>query len=152
MKNSAFSLLMVFTLAILFTTCKQKTQESNDTLTDSVSTTEATITRSAYGKLEDGTEISLYTLTNAAGTVATITNYGGIIVSIKTEDKNGNLEDIVLGFDSLSSYVKNNPFFGAIVGRYGNRIAKGKFKLDDQILQSGGKQWRKSPAWWSQRV
>jgi len=132
MKNAAFSLLMVFTLAILFITCKQKTQESSDTLTDSDSTTEATITRSAFGKLEDGTEISLYTLTNAAGTVATITNYGGIIVSIKTEDKNGNLEDIVLGFDSLSSYVKNNPFFGAIVGRYGNRIAKGKFKLDDQ--------------------
>ena len=132
MKNAAFSLLMVFTLAILFTTCKPKTKESSDTLTDSDSTTEATITRSAFGKLEDGTEISLYTLTNAAGTVATITNYGGIIVSIKTEDKNGNLEDIVLGFDSLSSYVKNNPFFGAIVGRYGNRIAKGKFKLDDQ--------------------
>ena len=132
MKNSAFSLLMVFTLAILFTSCKTKTQESSDTLTDSVSTTEATITQSPYGKLEDGTEISLYTLTNSAGTVATITNYGGIIVSIKTEDKNGNLEDIVLGFDSLSSYVKNNPFFGAIVGRYGNRIAKGKFKLDDQ--------------------
>jgi len=132
MKNSAFSLLMVFTLAILFTTCKQKTQESSDTLTDSVSTAEATITRAPYGKLEDGTEISLYTLTNAAGTIATITNYGGIIVSIKTHDKNGNLEDIVLGFDSLSSYVKNNPFFGAIVGRYGNRIAKGKFKLDKQ--------------------
>jgi aldose 1-epimerase len=132
MKNSAFSLLMVFTLAILFATCKPKTQESSDTPTDSVSTTEATITRSSFGKLEDGKEISLYTLTNAAGTVATITNYGGIIVSIKTKDKNGNLEDIVLGFDSLSSYVKNNPFFGAIVGRYGNRIAKGKFKLDNQ--------------------
>ena len=132
MKNSVFSLLMVFALAILFTTCKPKTQESSDTLTDSVSAPEATITRSAYGKLEDGTEISLYTLTNAAGTVATITNYGGIIVSIKTEDRNGTFEDIVLGFDSLSSYVKSNPFFGCIVGRYGNRIAKGKFKLDDQ--------------------
>ena len=132
MKNSRFSLLMVFTVAILFTTCKPKTQEFSNTLTDSVSTTEATITRSDYGKLEDGTEISLYTLSNAAGTVATITNYGGIIVSIKTQDKNGNLEDIVSGFDSLSSYVKNNPFFGCIVGRYGNRIAKGKFKLDDQ--------------------
>ena len=132
MKNARFSLLMVFTLAILFTTCKPKSQESSDTLTDSVSTTEGTITRSDFGKLEDGTQISLYTLTNAAGTVATITNYGGIVVSIKTHDKNGNLEDIVLGFDSLSSYVKNNPFFGAIVGRYGNRIAKGKFKLDDQ--------------------
>lgn len=132
MKNSALSLLMVFTIAILFTTCKSKTQESSDTLTDSASTNEATITRSAYGKLEDGTEISLYTLTNTAGTVVTITNYGGIIVSIKTEDKNGKLEDIVLGFDSLSSYVKYRTFFGSLVGRYGNRIAKGKFKLDDQ--------------------
>jgi aldose 1-epimerase len=88
MKNSV-SLLILLTIAILFTTCKPKTQESTDTVTDSVSAPEATISRSVYGTLEDGTEISLYTLTNTASTIVTITNYGGIIVSIKTEDRNG---------------------------------------------------------------
>src|SRR5687768_15390379 len=114
MKNYRFSLLSVLMLSILFTSCKPKQQESTDTMTDTVSAPEATATRSVYGKLDDGTEISLYTLTNTAGTIATVTNYGGIIVSIKTPDKNGTMEDIVLGFDSLSSYVKNNPFFGCI--------------------------------------
>lgn len=97
---------------------------------DSLEAQEATTSRAPYGKLTDGTEIFLYTLKNTAGTEMTVTNYGGIIVSLKTADKDGKFEDIVLGFDSLSSYVKNNPFFGCIVGRYGNRIAKGKFKLD----------------------
>src|SRR5688572_14161180 len=132
MKNPVLSLLIVFIFAILVTACTPKVQESADTVTDSVSTPEATTSRAVYGNLDDGTEISLYTLTNTAGTIVTITNYGGIVVSIKTEDRNGIFEDIVLGFDSLSSYVKNNPFFGCIVGRYGNRIAKGKFKLDGQ--------------------
>jgi aldose 1-epimerase len=132
MKNPVLSLLIVFIFAILVTACTPKVQESADTVTDSVSAPESTTSRSVYGKLDDGTEISLYTLTNTAGTTVTITNYGGIIVSIKTADRVGNFEDIVLGFDSLSSYVKNNPFFGCIVGRYGNRIAKGKFKLDGQ--------------------
>lgn len=132
MKNAVRSLSIFFIFAVVFTACKPKSQESSDTATDSVSTPEATTSRAPFGKLDDGTEISLYTLTNTAGTVVTITNYGGIIVSIKTEDRNGMLEDIVLGFDSLSNYVENNPFFGCIVGRYGNRIAKGKFKLDGQ--------------------
>jgi galactose mutarotase-like enzyme len=61
---------------------------------------------------------------------ARIMTYGGIIVSLKVPDKNGNFGDVVLGYDKLDDYVKNNPFFGALVGRYGNRIAKGKFTLD----------------------
>jgi aldose 1-epimerase len=132
MKNSASPLLFAFILAVLFTACKPKVQDTTDEVSDSVSVPEAKTDRAVFGKLADGTEIYLYTLTNKSGTTATITNYGGIIVSLKTEDKNGNFEDIVLGFDSLSSYVKGNPFFGCIVGRYGNRIAKGKFKLDGQ--------------------
>ncbi len=99
---------------------------------DSTATPEATTSRADYGKLQDGTAISLYTLTNTAGTVMKVTNYGGIIVSLNVEDKNGNFEDVVLGFDSLSTYEKSNPFFGCIVGRYGNRIAKGKFQLDGE--------------------
>ena len=58
-----------------------------------------------------------------------ITNYGGIITHLKTPDKNGKLEDVVLGYDDLESYVKNNPYFGCLVGRFGNRINKGKFSL-----------------------
>jgi aldose 1-epimerase len=131
MKKFTFPLLIVITITTFFTGCKPKTQESTDT-TDTVSMPEATTTRSAYGRLEDGTEVSLYTLTNTVGTTMTVTNYGGIIVSLKTPDKSGTFEDIVLGYDSLSGYLKSNPYFGAIIGRYGNRIAKGKFKLDDQ--------------------
>jgi aldose 1-epimerase len=78
----------------------------------------------------DGKEVFLYTLHNAEGMEARITNYGGIIVSLRVPDKNGKLGDVVLGFDSLSSYIKDTPYFGCLIGRYGNRIAKGKFILD----------------------
>lgn len=125
--------LILFTCLSFFFACKPQQQESSDTLSmDSLESPEATISRTSFGKLQDGTEISLYTLTNALGTKMTVTNYGGIIVSLLAEDKDGNFEDVVLGFDSLSQYEKSNPFFGCIVGRYGNRIAKGKFQLDGQ--------------------
>ena len=88
------------------------------------------IEKAEYGKLPDGQTADLFTLRNAAGMTAQITNYGGIIVSLTAPDKNGKFEDVTLGQDSLSSYVKNNPYFGALIGRYGNRIAKGKFTLD----------------------
>lgn len=131
MKKYIFPLLIVCTLIVLVMSCKPKSQESSET-TDSVSAPEATTSRAPYGTLEDGTEVSLYTLTNTVGTSMTVTNFGGIIVSLNMPDRTGIMEDIVLGFDSLSTYEKFNPYFGAIIGRYGNRIAKGKFKLDDQ--------------------
>ncbi|WP_460985282.1 aldose epimerase family protein [Spirosoma fluminis] len=90
----------------------------------------AGIEKTSFGQLADGQEADIYTLRNEAGMEAKITNYGGILVSLTAPDKNGTFEDVTLGFDSLSAYVKNNPFFGALVGRYGNRIAKGKFTLD----------------------
>jgi aldose 1-epimerase len=77
-----------------------------------------------------GQPVDLYTLRNAKGAEARICNYGGIVVSLKMPDRNGSFGDVVLGYDNLDDYVKNNPFFGALVGRYGNRIAKGKFTLD----------------------
>ena len=89
-----------------------------------------TITKEAFGTIADGQQADLYTLTNADSMVVQITNYGGIITKWMAPDKNGEMADVVLGFDSLSAYVKNNPFFGALVGRYGNRIAKGSFTLD----------------------
>ncbi|MDD4555372.1 MAG: galactose mutarotase, partial [Bacteroidales bacterium] len=78
----------------------------------------------------DNKEVFLYTLQNANGIKVSITNYGGIITSILTPDKHDSLGDIVLGYDSLASYLKSTPYFGAIVGRYANRIAKGAFNLD----------------------
>ncbi len=133
MKKPVFLFLIVLSLANFLTNCKPKPQDSTSEVSmDSLEAPEPTTTRTIYGKLKDGTEVSLYTLTNASGTTMTVTNYGGIIVSLKTEDRVGNFEDVVLGFDSLSTYERSNPFFGCIVGRYGNRIAKGKFKLDDQ--------------------
>lgn len=90
----------------------------------------AKITRSNFGKLPNGKEVFLFTVTNKNGVEMKITNYGGIITSLKTPDKNGKLEDIVLGYDHLDGYLKESPYFGAIVGRYANRIANGKFKLE----------------------
>lgn len=83
-----------------------------------------------FGKLPDGTTAHLYTLTNDRGIKVAITDYGGIIVSLHTPDRNGQSGDIVLGFDNLEAYLKGHPYFGAIIGRYGNRIARGRFILD----------------------
>jgi aldose 1-epimerase len=88
------------------------------------------VQKSFFGRTADGTAVDLYTLKNKNGVEARITNYGGIVVSLNVPDRKGAFGDVVLGYDSLSSYVANNPFFGCLVGRYGNRIAKGYFKLD----------------------
>ena len=90
----------------------------------------STISKEIFGKLPDGQTADLYTLTNAKGMTVNITNYGGIITKLTAEDKKGEWADVVLGFDSLSAYISGHPFFGALVGRYGNRIAKGKFTLN----------------------
>src|SRR5215212_8846376 len=91
---------------------------------------QATITKTNFGKTSTGEAVDLYTLRNANGVEATITNYGGIVVSLQVPDRNGKLGDVVLGFSDLESYTKQGPYFGAIIGRYGNRIAKGRFKLN----------------------
>lgn len=82
-----------------------------------------------FGKTPDGTPVERYTLTNGK-IAAKIITYGGILAELLVPDKNGKLGDVVLGFDTLDPYVKGHPFFGATVGRYANRIAKGKFSLD----------------------
>lgn len=104
------------------------------TASDSVAQS-ASITESPFGTLPDGTTVSLYHLKNTQGTEMTVTDYGGIIVSLKTADRAGVIEDIVLGYDSLAGYLKAPSFFGALVGRYGNRIAKGKFTLDGKTYK-----------------
>ena len=90
----------------------------------------AQITKEPYGKTADGAAVELYTLTNKNALEARIITYGGRIVSLKTADRSGKMADIVLGFDTLKAYEKENPFFGALVGRYGNRIGKAKFSLN----------------------
>jgi len=88
------------------------------------------VTRQAFGRTEDGTSVDLYVLSNGKGVEVSIATYGGVVVSLKTPDRAGKQADIVLGFDSLDGYLKGHPFFGSIVGRYGNRIAKGRFTLN----------------------
>ena len=88
------------------------------------------ITHAPFGKLTDGRTAHIYTLTNARGMKARITNYGGIVVSLHAPDRRGQMADVVLGYNNLSDYIKATPYFGAITGRYANRIANGRFTLD----------------------
>ena len=88
-----------------------------------------------YGNLEDGTEVSLATVKNANGIELDIISYGGIITRMMVPDADGKPGDIVLGLDTLEEYVASNPYFGALIGRYGNRIAKGKFTIEGKSYQ-----------------
>src|SRR5690348_5829609 len=88
------------------------------------------ITKSPFGTMPDGTPVSVYTLRNANGMEARILTYGGIIQSLQVPDKDGHFGDVVLGYNDLESYRTNSPYFGAMIGRYGNRISKGMFTLD----------------------
>jgi aldose 1-epimerase len=88
------------------------------------------IPKEPFGATPDGQAVDIYTLRNQSGVEARIMTYGGIVVSLKVPDKNGKLGDVVLGYDNLDAYVKNSPYFGALIGRYGNRIARGHFTLD----------------------
>lgn len=91
----------------------------------------AGISKQSWGQA-DGQPVDLYTLTNTRGTIVKITNYGGIVTSFITKDKNDVASSIVVGFDSLNQYLQSPPYFGAIIGRYGNRIGGGKFSIGDQ--------------------
>ena len=88
------------------------------------------IVRKPFGKTPEGKAVELYWLTNRNGMEASIMTYGGIVVSLTAPDRDGRYADVVLGFDRLEDYLAGHPYFGALVGRYGNRIAKGKFTLD----------------------
>jgi len=88
------------------------------------------VSRRSFGQTSDGKEVSLFSLRNSKGAEALISNYGGIVTSLKVPDRDGKLGDVVLGYDNLADYIKDSPYFGALIGRYGNRIARGKFTLD----------------------
>jgi aldose 1-epimerase len=88
------------------------------------------ISKEPFGNTAEGTPVDLYTLVNDHGVEVKITNYGGIIVSLLVPDRQGEMADVVLGFETLTPYLDRHPFFGALVGRYANRIAGGKFSLN----------------------
>src|SRR3954471_13501485 len=97
-----------------------------------MSNSTGSITKKPFGTAPDGTAVELYTLRNRNGMEAQIMTYGGIVTSLTAPDRNGKYGDVVLGYDNLDGYVKSSPYFGALIGRYGNRIAKGKFSLNGQ--------------------
>lgn len=101
----------------------------NNPKTNDTMDIKAGITKAPFGNV-DGKDVFLFTLTNAKGTQIKISSYGGVVTSWVAPDKDGKRSNIVLGFDSLSGYLAKPPYFGALIGRYGNRIAKGKFKID----------------------
>src|SRR5258708_8021883 len=92
-------------------------------------------TRKSFGKTPDGQPVDVYVLTNKSGAEASITNYGGAVVSLKVPDRNGKLADVALGYDTAGGYVNDKAYFGAIVGRYGNRIGHAQFVLDGKTYK-----------------
>lgn len=97
--------------------------------------TSSRVSVAPFGRMPDGTQVTGYTIRNARGASMHVITYGAIITSIRTADRTGRIDDIVLGFDDLEGYLKDSPYFGAIVGRYANRIAKGRFTIDGRTYQ-----------------
>ena len=93
----------------------------------------STITQSSFGQTPSGIAVNLYTMRNRAGMEVRITNYGGIVTSLTAPDRHGRYADVVLGYDTLDQYLKASPYFGAMIGRYANRIAHGKFSLNSVV-------------------
>jgi aldose 1-epimerase len=136
------NLLLIFGLALALwgglIACKGKKGEEQTRPAWPAPTTGGTtmeLERQSFGELPDGTAVDIFTLTNGRGIKARLMTYGAILVSLEVPDRGGKPGDIVLGYDSLDGYLKSNPYFGSIVGRYGNRIAKGKFTLDGSTYE-----------------
>lgn len=121
-----YSIIAFLSLAVFMVGCANSETETPP---------QTQIQEETFGQLEDGRTVSLYTLTNANNVEVEITNFGGIVTAIRTPDSQGNLDNVVLGFDSLDKYLEGTPYFGAIIGRYGNRIADAQFSLNDSTYQ-----------------
>ena len=124
---------MPFLFLIVFAGCHSSGKKNNDEKTMA-----ASITEKSFGNFE-GSPVTEYTLKNAAGMQVSIINYGGTVTRIITPDKAGTPGDVILGYESLDGYLqKNNPYFGCLVGRFGNRIANGKFTLENKQYTLAG--------------
>ncbi|TDN90366.1 aldose 1-epimerase [Salegentibacter sp. 24] len=131
-KNNLFGLGIVF-LSLFFIQCKNGEKEAETDIKEmNTEKSPQTMQKEDYGTTAQGEKVEQYILTNKNGMEVKIITYGGRITSLKAPDKNNQFENVVLGFDSLVQYTKDNPFFGALIGRFGNRIAKGKFTLDGE--------------------
>lgn len=121
-------------VAVIVLGCSSMTT-ANTGKTSSDSKATAPIAKSIFGKTSDGTEIELYTLHNAQGSSAKVMTFGATLTELQVADRSGKMGDVVLGFDNLAQYLGKTPFFGVTVGRYANRIAKGRFTLDGKEYQ-----------------
>lgn len=124
--HTALSALVCLGLA----SCGDNNAGNEGAIQDETSTSDSTV--ETYGKLSDGREAKIFTIKNSNGMVAKITEYGAILVSLEVPDKDGNAKDVTHGYDTLDGWLTNTSYFGATVGRYGNRIAGGKFTLDGE--------------------
>jgi aldose 1-epimerase len=127
MKLFHFNTVLLLTLGFLISGCGYKPENNKETVVHENGS------RSFYG-LIDGDSVYAYTLKNKQGLKAVITNYGGTLLELWTPDRDGKMGNVILGYDSLSGYLqKTNPYFGALVGRYANRIARATFTLDGKV-------------------
>jgi len=131
--STALALMLALPVVASVESCKQ----SEPMIAGAGKQPGPTVVESAFGALEDGQKVSLFTLTNTTGGEVKVMNYGAILVSLTVPDRAGKPRDVVFGYDDLASYVKDKDFFGATVGRYGNRIGAGKFTLDGVTHQLG---------------
>jgi aldose 1-epimerase len=141
MKTNINHWLLILFWAVALFGCSGKTAES----TKPIETEKKVgVTRELFGTMPDGAAVHLYTISNGSGLTVKATNYGGIITSILTPDKNGKEGDVVLGFDSLKRYLDKHPHMGPLIGRYSGYVAGGKFSIDNVDYQlttnSGGNQ------------
>jgi aldose 1-epimerase len=141
MKARAWIMLVLAVAVISMSGCKKKDttvkqpQATPEAVPEAKETKQMSANKESFGTTPEGKQVDLYTLTNTNGIIAKITNFGGILVSLEVPDRNGTLADVTLGFDKLDGYLGEHPYFGAIVGRYANRIGKAQFTLDGKVYK-----------------
>ncbi|MBN2064909.1 MAG: galactose mutarotase [Sedimentisphaerales bacterium] len=128
--KSVFMVLLVALAAGMVTSCQKDSDQAATGDACCPATGELAISSKPFGTTADGQNVDIYTLSNSNGIKAQIMTYGGIMVTLETKDREGKFGNILLGFDDLEGYFGESPYFGALIGRYGNRIASGKFTLD----------------------
>ena len=127
---SLLSLLVAGATAVGVTACGGPSRTAGGGEATAPKAMEARVDKEPFGTTTEGTAVDLYTLKNSQGMVARIATYGGTVTELHTADRAGRMDDVVLGFKALPQYLGNHPYFGGIIGRVGNRIAKGRFTLN----------------------